>query len=70
MHSEVGHFYLGEKLDTHRKLPKTLRKLLLLFSWGIYKREVGVMGMKGLFHSTPRGNSRKRINCSVLLHME
>lgn len=46
MHSEVGQFYLGEKLDMHRRLPENVRKLL--FCKGNYEREVGGMGWKHL----------------------
>ena len=70
MHSEVGQFYLGEKLDMHRRLPENVRKLL--FCKGNYEREVGGMGWKHFcFIKLLTEIIERGINsCSVLVHME
>lgn len=47
-HSEVGQFYLGEKLGMHRRLPENARKLL--FCKGNEESEVGGAGMGGLLY--------------------
>lgn len=67
MHSKVGHFYLGEKLDMHRRLPENVRKLL--FCKGNYEREWKREDYFIRLHT--QGNNIKGISpCSGLVHME